>query len=55
MRILLSRFRKDQSATTAIEYGLIAALLSITILAAATNIGGGVVARWEEVDTFVAQ
>ncbi len=55
MRILLSRFCKDQSAATAIEYGLIATLLSITIITAAINIGGGVLARWDEVDVFVNQ
>ena len=55
MMKLLSQFWNDQSAATAIEYGLIAALVSITILNAATNIGGGLVSRWEQVDKFVAQ
>jgi len=55
MAKLIKSFCKDQSAATAIEYGLIAALVSITILTAATNIGGGVVDRWEEVETFVTQ
>lgn len=36
------RFLRDDSGATAIEYGLIAALLSITIVAAASAIGGGV-------------
>ena len=55
MAKFIKQFCKDQSAATAIEYGLIAALVSITILSAATNIGGGVVAQYEQVDTYVNQ
>ena len=55
MAKFIKQFCKDQSAATAVEYGLIAALVSITILTAATNIGGGVVVRWGEVDTYVNQ
>jgi len=55
MAKIIKQFCKDQSAATAIEYGLIAALVSITILTAATNIGGGVVNRYEQVDTYVNQ
>jgi pilus assembly protein Flp/PilA len=39
MRRLISRFLTDQSAATAIEYCLIAAGLSIVILAAVNGIG----------------
>jgi pilus assembly protein Flp/PilA len=39
MRQLLLRFQKDQSGTTAIEYGLIAAGISIVIIAAVLGIG----------------
>lgn len=35
-----SRFVKDESGATAIEYGLIAALISVGIIAAATTLGG---------------
>ena len=35
MQFLLSRFAKDQSGVTAIEYGLIAALISVVIIGAA--------------------
>lgn len=55
MHTFFNRFLNDQSGATSIEYGLIAALVSITILTAATNIGGGVVARYDQVDTFVNQ
>ena len=39
MRQLLLRFHKDQSAATAIEYGLIAASISIAIVAAVLGVG----------------
>ena len=40
MKTLMNRFVKDQSGATAIEYGLIAALISVTIIAAVTTLGG---------------
>lgn len=36
---LFARFVKDESGATAIEYGLIAALISVGIIAAATTLG----------------
>ena len=39
MTNLISRFAKDQSGATAIEYGLIAGLISVIILGALTQIG----------------
>ena len=39
MSKLLSRFLKDESGATAIEYGLIAALISVAIIAGATTLG----------------
>lgn len=38
---IVTRFVKDESGATAIEYGLIAALISVGIIAAATTLGGG--------------
>ena len=35
----VTRFCKDESGVTAIEYGLIAALISVVIIAAVTTIG----------------
>ncbi|MGE5512288.1 MAG: Flp family type IVb pilin [Bacteroidota bacterium] len=35
----LNRFLKDESGATAIEYGLIAALIAVAIITAATNVG----------------
>ena len=40
MKSLFSRFVKDQSGATAIEYGLIAALISVACIAALTSVGG---------------
>ena len=36
---LFTRFFKDESGATAIEYGLIAALISTAIIAAVTTVG----------------
>ena len=39
---LVSRFFKDESGATAIEYGLIAALISVAIIGGATSLGTGI-------------
>lgn len=39
MKNLLTRFRDDESGVTAIEYGLIAALISVVIITAAGLVG----------------
>ncbi|MGH6837603.1 MAG: Flp family type IVb pilin [Methylocella sp.] len=39
MRNLLHRFIGDQSGVTAIEYGLIAALIAVVIIVAVTLVG----------------
>lgn len=36
---ILNRFAKDESGATAIEYGLIAGLISVVIITALTTIG----------------
>ena len=38
---IVNRFVNDESGATAIEYGLIAALISVGIIAAATTLGNG--------------
>jgi len=40
MKNLVSRFLKDESGATAIEYGLIAALIAVVIITAVTTLGG---------------
>lgn len=37
---IFARFAQDESGATAIEYGLIAALISVGIIVAATALGG---------------
>ncbi|WP_299868820.1 Flp family type IVb pilin [uncultured Hoeflea sp.] len=39
MKILIDRFVKDESGATAIEYGLIAALISVALITGATTLG----------------
>jgi pilus assembly protein Flp/PilA len=39
MKNLFARFVKDESGATAIEYGLIAALIGVAIIVAATALG----------------
>jgi len=39
MKTIFNRFIKDESGATAIEYGLIAALIAVVIIAALTTIG----------------
>jgi pilus assembly protein Flp/PilA len=36
---MITRFAKDESGATAIEYGLIAALVSVAIITALTTLG----------------
>jgi pilus assembly protein Flp/PilA len=45
------RFVKDESGATAIEYGLIAALISVVIIVVLGNIGTGLNAKFTEVAT----
>jgi pilus assembly protein Flp/PilA len=40
MKNLVTRFVKDESGATAIEYGLIAAIVGIGIITALTNLRG---------------
>ena len=40
MKNLLSRFMKDESGATAIEYGLIAAGISVAIIVTVNELGG---------------
>ena len=55
MRNLLNRFAKDESGATAIEYGLIAALIAVVIIGALTLVGGSLKAKFENVSTELAK
>jgi pilus assembly protein Flp/PilA len=49
MKTLIARFMKDESGATAIEYGLIAALISVAIIGGATAIGGSLDTTFESI------
>lgn len=50
---IVTRFLNDESGATAIEYGLIAALISIGIIAAATTIGTDIKGIFETVEAAI--
>ena len=54
MTKLLSRFYKDESGATAIEYGLIATLIAIAIIASARLVGTNLIARFTDVSNALA-
>ncbi|PWE16886.1 Flp family type IVb pilin [Marinicauda salina] len=49
----MSAFLADESGATAIEYGLIAGIISIVIISATTSIGGTLTGwAWDVVNGF---
>jgi pilus assembly protein Flp/PilA len=51
MRNLFRRFINDQAGVTAIEYGLIAALIAVVIILAVTAVGTSLTATFSKVAT----
>ena len=51
MKNLISRFVKDESGATAIEYGLIAAGISLAIIAVVNGIGTNLNAKFTSINT----
>lgn len=51
MKALINRFKADESGATAIEYGLIAALIAVAIIAAVRAVGGTLSDTFDAVDT----
>lgn len=51
MKTLVSRFIKSESGATAIEYGLIAALVSVVIITAITTMGTNLTATFDSIAT----
>jgi pilus assembly protein Flp/PilA len=51
MKNLIARFVKDQSGATAIEYGLIAAGISLAIIAAVNGLGTNLNAKFTSINT----
>ncbi|MCG8271340.1 Flp family type IVb pilin [Aquamicrobium sp. NLF2-7] len=55
MTKLFARFAKDESGATAIEYGLIAALIAVGIIGAATTLGKNISATFSDVSKELSQ
>jgi pilus assembly protein Flp/PilA len=54
MRNLLHRFSDDQSAVTAIEYGLIASLIAVVIITAVKLVGTDLTATFTSISTALS-
>lgn len=55
MKTFLSRFAADQSGATAIEYGLIAALISVALIGAISALAPKIAAVFEQVASAIPQ
>ena len=55
MKNLVSRFVKDESGATAIEYGLIAAGIAIAIIAAVQGVGSQLKTNFDSIKTELAK
>lgn len=51
MRMLFRKFLKDEGGATAIEYGLIAALISVALISGAMTLGGSLNNQFVNVST----
>jgi pilus assembly protein Flp/PilA len=51
MKNLVSRFVKDESGATAIEYGLIAAGIAVAIIGAVNGLGGKLNSTFVQIST----
>ncbi|MGV1915554.1 Flp family type IVb pilin [uncultured Agrobacterium sp.] len=51
MTTIFARFLKDESGATAIEYGLIAGLISVAIITSATNLGAKLTSVFTNINT----
>lgn len=49
MQNLITKFVKDESGATAIEYGLIAALIAVAMIAGATQLGQSIDDKFSDV------
>jgi pilus assembly protein Flp/PilA len=53
MKKILGKVAKDESGATAIEYGLIAALIAVVLITALTTLGNNMKGRFTTVATAV--
>lgn len=51
MNAIFKRFRKNESGATAIEYGLIAALIAVIIIGSVTLVGGNLTKVFTTIST----
>jgi len=51
MTNLVKRFVRDESGATAIEYGLIAALIAVVIIGALQAVGSGLTAKFGQISS----
>jgi pilus assembly protein Flp/PilA len=51
----LSRLRSDKRGATAIEYGLIAALICVAVIGGMKSLGGGSNGMWGKLDNRVTE
>jgi pilus assembly protein Flp/PilA len=51
MTNIISKFVRDENGATAIEYGLIAALIAVVIITALTSVGTSLSAQFNSVAT----
>lgn len=51
MKALFTRFVKDEEGATAIEYGLIAALIAVAIIAMVKAVGTNLSTTFSEIDS----
>lgn len=51
MKSLINKFLKDEDGATAIEYGLIAALIAVAIISAVTAVGTKLQTTFSEVSS----
>jgi pilus assembly protein Flp/PilA len=52
---LFKKFVADESGATAIEYGLIAALIAVVVIGALTMLGDNLTATFEEISGSLTQ
>ena len=51
---IVKRFLKNESGATAVEYGLIAALIAVVIIAGATQLGNALNAKFQAIGSTVS-
>ena len=54
MKNVFARFVKDESGATAIEYGLIAAILSVAIITILQSVGGELSSTYKKINSALS-